>query len=77
MTLKAIDGYVAHETLHRRRGETLYFVRLYFEPVYPDIAEDLRSQLLEFGVGSAHVYELLGGYDVILRLWYTGDIREL
>jgi hypothetical protein len=76
-TLQAIDGYAAHETLHRQRGETLYFVRLYFEPVYPDIAQDLRRQLLEFGVGSAHVYELIGGYDVILRLWYDNDIREL
>ena len=75
--LQSIDGYVAHETLHRQRGETLYFVRLYFEPVYPDVAQDLRSQLLEFGVGSAHVYELIGGYDVILRLWYDNDIREL
>lgn len=66
-----------HPALHRQAGERLFFIRLYFEPVYPDIKEELAALLKKLGVESAHVYELIAGSDLMLRLWYAGDIFEL
>lgn len=69
--------YVWHPQLHRELGERLYFVRLSFEPVYPELEQLLADRLERHGVGSYHAYELIGAFDVMLRIWHSGDIREL
>jgi hypothetical protein len=75
--ITGLARYVWHPALHRQAGEKLFFIRLYFAPVYPDIKEDLVELFKKLDVGSAHVYELIGGSDLMLRLWYAGDILEL
>lgn len=69
--------YVWHPQLHREIGERLYFVRLSFEPVYPELEQLLAERLETQGVSSYHAYELIGGFDVMLRIWHSGDIRGL
>ncbi|MHB8233635.1 MAG: AlbA family DNA-binding domain-containing protein [Solirubrobacteraceae bacterium] len=69
--------HIWHPKLHQQAGERLYFVRLAFEPVYPEITPDLiRDRLRELGVGSAQVYELIGAHDLVFRVWLSGDVRE-
>jgi hypothetical protein len=72
-----VTQYVWHPDLHRQTGERLYFVRLYFEPVYPNVVAELEDRLRDLNVFSAHVYELVGAYDLVLRIWYSGDVRQL
>jgi hypothetical protein len=70
--------YVWHHDLHGQSGETLHFVRLYFEPVFPDVVEPLESRLSKLGVTSAHVYELIGANDLLIRVWLPPklDVRK-
>lgn len=69
--------YVWHPELHWQTGERLYFVRLYFEPVYPDVRDVLLERFDRLGIRSFHVYELVGGFDLMLRVWYSGHVTDL
>jgi hypothetical protein len=69
--------FLWHPDLHEKAGERLYFVRLVFEPVYPSITPAvIEERLASLGVGSAHVYELIGSHDLIFRAWLSGDIHD-
>ena len=69
--------YVWHHELHSQSGETLWFVRLFFEPVFPNVVQQLSERLEKLGVLSAHVYELIGAHDLVMRVWLpnTLDVR--
>jgi len=69
--------YVWHPDLHWHTGERLFFVRLYFEPIYPEVREALEESLEKLDIASFHVYELVGSYDLMLRVWFAGNIRDL
>lgn len=75
--MPVLDGYALAPKVHRDADHRLYFVRLDFEPVFPDVKTLLRSRLLELGAHAAHVYDLIGAHDLLLRIQYTGEIREL
>jgi hypothetical protein len=51
-------------------GERLYFWRLHF-PTYAkaEIVEQLEEVLKRVGVQAYAIYELYGGYDILLRIW--------
>ncbi|HEV2858929.1 MAG TPA: hypothetical protein VGW80_11070 [Solirubrobacterales bacterium] len=69
--------YVWHPELHWQAGERLFFVRLYFEPVYPDVQKVLLDRLERLEISSYHVYELVGAFDLMLRVWYPGNVTDL
>lgn len=69
--------YVWHPELHWQTGERLFFVRLYFEPVYPEVREALKDELEKLEINSFHVYELVGSYDLIVRVWFAGNVHDL
>ncbi len=75
--MSVLPRYVWHPALHEQSGEHLFFIRLYFEPVYPDVRDAVRKRLDDLRVGSYHVYELIGAYDLMLRVWYAGNINQL
>jgi hypothetical protein len=66
-----LPQYLWNHRVHEELGESLYFWRLAFYPVYPrdSALAGLRSALAEFDVKSVAVYELLGSFDILVRVW--------
>jgi DNA-binding XRE family transcriptional regulator len=66
-----------HHAVHLRAGESLYFWRLGFYPIYDARAVEtgLREVLSDAGVRSAVCYELFGPYDILLRVWLPSTER--
>ncbi|HTR74169.1 MAG TPA: ATP-binding protein [Solirubrobacterales bacterium] len=73
-----------HDTVHERRESSqLYFWRLAFSPRYPkeEIFEGLAHFYTVANINSYVVYETLGDYDLLLRVWaprsYNAEELEL
>jgi tRNA A-37 threonylcarbamoyl transferase component Bud32 len=67
-----LPSYLWHHRVHTEKaGESLYFWRLGFGEVYErDRAEAaIRAVCERHGVGGLIAYELLGIYDLLLRIW--------
>lgn len=70
-----LPGYIWHQRVHEELGEHLHFWRLAFSPVYPrdSALAGLREALSRRHVKSVAVYELLGPFDVLVRVWLPSD----
>jgi len=66
-----LPAYLWHHKVHEALGERLHFWRLSFAPVYLRDAAlaGIKAALAAHDVKSAAVYEMLGPFDVLLRLW--------
>ena len=61
-----------HHRVHQEvAGETLYFWRLGFDPVYDrdSAAVGLRAAARTHGIRSLYSYEVFGAYDLLVRAW--------
>ncbi len=63
--------FLWHHKLHLVRHESLYFWRLGFAPTYDRdaVAAGLHASAKRYGVRSLISYEVLGAYDVLIRVW--------
>jgi serine/threonine protein kinase len=73
-----LPSYLWHHRVHMEKAkESLYFYRLSFDPVYNrdgvKAAIDLACK--KHGVTGRIIYELLGVYDVLLRIWLPNACR--
>jgi hypothetical protein len=66
-----LPEHIWHHRVHTALGERLYFWRLAFAPVYIRDAAlaGVKAALAAREVKSAAVYELLGPFDLLLRVW--------
>jgi hypothetical protein len=60
-----------HQSVHERIGETLHYYFLGFSPTYDRglVFSALRELLETKGTGGYAFYEVLGTFDIILRVW--------
>lgn len=66
-----LPDHIWHHRAHEEIGESLYFWRLSFSPIYlrDSARAGLRAALARCRVKSVTVYEMLGVYDVLIRVW--------
>lgn len=72
-------SHIWHHRVHSELGESLYFWRLGFSPVYlrDSARAGLKAALAESKVRSVAVYELLGVYDLLIRIWLPEGISPV
>ena len=66
-----------HRVHHDLAGEQLMFYRISFAPVYERdlVADGIRAAYKLHGIRSVVSYELLGSYDLLLRVWVPKDTK--
>ncbi len=67
-----LPAYLWHHRVHTQKAhESLYFWRIGFDPVYErdKVKAAIAATCELHGVGGLVVYELLGVYDLLLRVW--------
>lgn len=67
-----LPDYLWHHHVHTQKAkESLYFWRIGFDPIYErDVVKDaIRAACDQYEVTGIVVYELLGIYDLLLRIW--------
>ena len=66
-----LPEHIWHHRVHEETGESLYFWRLAFSPVYirDSALAGLKAALARCKVRSVALYELLGPFDMLVRVW--------